>query len=121
MKIKVIAAVIMLCTVAAVTVNTVMLQKRIRELEDAVNRFEIDGGDAVYRAQELYERFNTAEKYISLSVNHEDLTNIEEKFSELVGSLAVGDINNARITKNRLIDALKHLRRLSGVNIDSVI
>ena len=40
---------------------------------------------------------------------------------EMIGYLSVNDTDNARVTKNRLISYLEHLRRLSGFNIDAVI
>jgi hypothetical protein len=72
-------------------------------------------------AEEIKESFEESEGFISLTVNHEDLTNIEVCYSDLIGYLSVGMTKEAEVTKNRLVDALKHLRRLSGVNIDSII
>ena len=39
----------------------------------------------------------------------------------ILGELEVGDTDGASITKSRLIGALKHLWRLSKINIDSII
>ena len=58
---------------------------------------------------------------MGMTVSHEDLTAIETGFSEMIGYLSVGDRNGAEVTKSRLLDALGHLRRLTGINIESVI
>ena len=39
----------------------------------------------------------------------------------MIGYLSVKDTEGAEMTKSRLIDALLHLRRLSGVNISSIL
>ena len=53
-------------------------------------------------------------------MSHNDLTDIESFFSEMIGYLSVSDMEGAEMAKNRLIDALAHLRRLSGVNMSSI-
>ena len=90
------------------------------EIED----LEIDDentGAALSHALQIREEFGQRKSYISISVNHEDLSNIETIFAEMIGQLEVGSADDARVAKSRLIDALGHLRRLSGVNIDTII
>ena len=121
---KIAAVIILIITVGGVTLNTVVLDRMIGEKLVAAEALTIsdEAPGASEKAVALaYEDFKRAERYISLTVNHDDLTNIEQLFAELIGHLSVGDTDSARVTKNRLVDALCHLRRLSGFNIDSVI
>ena len=46
--------------------------------------------------------------------------NIELGFAELIGMAKVGDSEGAQVTKSRLKYSLEHLKRLAGMNIDSI-
>lgn len=124
MKEKVIAFCLLFLVLGFVLVNTIVLDKQIKEVYARTEEMNISDEnieECEAKMRELYEYFKKRETFISLTVNHEDLTNIEESFSEIIGCLSVGDADGARITKNRLLDSLEHLRRLSGFNIDAII
>ena len=124
MKEKIIAFCLLFLVICFVLINTLVLDRQIKALYDDTAKIEIGDSDIqeVERsALELYEEFKKREKFISLTVNHEDLTRIEESFSEIIGYLSVGNADDAMVIKNRLLDSLEHLRRLSGFNIDSII
>lgn len=124
MKVKIASGAILFLVILAVILNTGALKRTIDGFCETVEALEINEGDiegSLLRARRIYSDFKRAETYMSLTVNHNDLTAIEEIFSEMIGCLSVGDSDGARIAKSRLSDALMHLRRLSGVNIDSVI
>ena len=121
MKEKVIAVLIMVILIGFVTANTVILRKQIDGIIKEVNTLIIDAPDATECAGELYDKFMHKEGYISLSVNHEDLTAIEEGFVEMIGYLKINNTEEAAVTKDRLTHSLEHLRRLSGFNIDAII
>ncbi len=123
MKTKILAVVMLLLTVGGVIANTVAVGRIISSYETAVCELEVDGSDesSAAAARELFKKFQSSERFVSLTVNHDDLTSIEELFSELIGQLEVGDGDAAHVTKNRLIDALRHLGRLSGFNIDAIV
>ena len=121
---KILALFLLVLTLTFVAVNTAVLDKQIDEILESVSALEITDWStesASLDAEKIYDDFKRRETYISLTVNHNDLTSIEEGFAELVGYLSVGDADNARVTKNRLQDALEHLGRLSGFNIDAII
>ena len=106
------------------SLTLVFLHKEIDELTEKIEALEIDSentGEALSEAIKIREHFKSRESYISLSVNHEDLSNIETIFAEMIGQLEVENADDARVAKSRLIDALGHLKRLSGVNIDTII
>ena len=121
MKAKTFAFITIFTTIVAVTANTVYLNHEIERFITAVSSLDIEEGSALAEAQELREDFLKSEAFISLTLSHDDLTNIEESFSEIIGYLSVRDFDGAKVTKNRLIDSLEHLKRLSGFNIDAII
>ena len=124
MRIKIFAAALISAIIGAVILNTLFLTKTINDFSEKVTRLEISDADikgAEMNARETYSQFKDRETFMSLTVNHNDLTAIEELFSEMIGYLSIGDGDEARVAKSRLIDALSHLRRLSGVNIDSIV
>lgn len=69
---------------------------------------------------DMYARYMKHESYISLTANHEDLTNIENSFSELIGASAASDRETCMQVKSRLTDAFRHLGRLSSFNFYSI-
>ena len=123
MKTKILAVVLLVLTIGGVTVNTIALERIISDYEREVSALvtEPANEDTAKLARELFESFRDSERFVSITVNHDDLTSIEELFSELIGQLEVGDSESAHVTKNRLKDALRHLRRLSGFNIDAIV
>ncbi|MBO5101676.1 MAG: DUF4363 family protein [Clostridia bacterium] len=124
MKIKIFAAVAIITVIGAVVINTVVLNKEISSLARAVSELNIRGitpEESKARADALFTEFKKKEPYISITVSHDDLTNIEDGFAELIGYLSVEDKDGAEVTKYKLENALLHLRRLSGFNIDSII
>ena len=120
MKAKILAAAALVLTLAFVTVNTFILHSMISEIKREVDALGTGAGD-LSDVEAVYEKFSQYEAYVSITVSHEDLTNIESSFSELIGYLSVGDTDGAAVVKRRLLDALEHLRRLSGFNIDAII
>ena len=121
---KIIAICLFLCVITFVVLNTIVLEKKIVETSDDVSSIVIEeNGINVTKdkAERLFEEFKKKESYISLTVSHDDLTNIENSFVDLIGYLSVEDVENAKVAKSRLIHSLEHLRRLSGINIDAII
>lgn len=121
MKQKILAGVLLIVVISAVTANTFILLKQIDSCIEAVENIILEDSEAQNQAEMIFDDFLNKEKYISLTVSHEDLTSIEDCFAEMIGYLSVGDTENAQVTKSRLIHSLKHLRRLSGFNLDSII
>ena len=121
MKATIFATIAMVLVLFIVSANSIALHYSISGLIDEVEKFDIDAHDAEARAREIKTKFESTERFVSLTVNHEDLTNIEICYSDLVGYLERDMTDDAEVTKNRLIDNLLHLRRLSGINIDSII
>ena len=120
MKTLIFAIVASLTVTATVGLNSLMLDKTldalVAECEAIPN--ETDKG-AEYEA--LYQSFMRKQKFISLTVSHDDLTEIENDLAEILGAISADDKESLIIAKSRLIMTLTHLRRLSGVNLDSIL
>ena len=121
MKIKIFAVCILVFTISAVIVNTVVIKRQIEDTKGQIHSLSVEEDGALERARGIEKEFRRRLTYISLTVNHDDLTVIEQSFAELIAYLEVGDTDGAHVTKNRLLDSLEHLGRLSGFNIDSII
>ena len=123
MKEKIFGVVTIIFVIAIVFFNTIKLDNDISTISDAVRTIDTneDVKSAEARANEVYDLFRSKELFIGLTVNHDDLSNIEEDFAEMIGYLSISDHGGAAVTKNRLLDSLSHLRRLSGFNIDAII
>ncbi len=121
MKEKIFAVIILIAVVAFVWINTVIIDRQISKLADEVEMLDVESEDAESKAREIQEEYMKKERFISLTVSHDDLTNIEGCFVELVGYLSIGDAENAKVTKDRLKYSLEHLRRLSTFTIDAII
>lgn len=121
MKEKIFAVVILIAVVTFVIANTLIIESQIGDIEKAVSSLNTESKNAVETARKIQEDFMHKERFISLTVSHDDLTNIEDCFVELVGYLSIGDADNAKVTKDRLTHSLEHLRRLSTFTIDAII
>ena len=100
-----------------VCTNTFILSSIIGDIETRVVNAELEGGSMM----KIHEDFLKSRTYLGITVNHEDIAEVEEEFAEILGSLRIGDTQTAEIAKSRLISALGHLKRLCGFNIDSII
>ena len=118
---KILAVVILLVVIAFVIANTLIIDTQTTDLIEEITSLDIETGNAEETARKIHTSFMKKEKFISLTVSHDDLTNIEDYFVELVGYLSIGDIDNAKVTKDRLEHSLEHLRRLSTFTIDAII
>ena len=121
---KILAVVILFLTVGFVCINTLMLERTIDGYLGEVEALVTDGEElakSAKGARDLYERFSKSERYISLTVSHEDLTNVEAGFTDLISYLELGMREEATAAKNRLEDALRHLGRLSVFSFDAIV
>lgn len=121
MKEKVLASVLFIVIIASVTINTIILQKKIDETIEKVENLYIEDNGTKSRAEDIFDEFQQCEKYISITVNHDDITEIENSFVEMLSFINVGNTDDAEVMKSRLIHSLEHLRRLCGFNIDAII
>lgn len=110
-----IAGVLLTLTLVAVVINAIAVRSIIGGILDEVETAEAED------YTEIFDKFKSMETYISLSVDHEDMMNIELAFAELIGAVEADDEKTATVVKSRLKHSLEHLRQLSGINIDSIL
>ena len=121
MRAERIAVSVLIVELLGVILNSVYLHFGIGSIYEVTKAADVYSSDAENAYREIYADYKRHERFISLTVNHDDLANIDDLYCEIIGTLAVGDEDGASITKSRLVGALKHLWRLSKVNIDSII
>ena len=115
------AAIALILLTVTVLFNSLYIGKICRDLKSDIE--SVNGTDAELLCKEyekIFERFKKAERIISLTVSHDDLTNIESEFCEIIGAIEAADEEGLIIAKSRLVGALRHLGRLSGINADSI-
>ena len=120
MKTVIIAHIILLSVTVSVVINSGVCKVLV---DRTINEIEKTDTDSATREdyQRIFDKYMARQQYIGLTVSHDDLTNIEDCFVEMIASLDVSDVDGAKIAKSRLINSLEHLRRLCGFNIDSII
>ena len=121
MKSKILAAIALFSVFSLVFVNSIYLSRVTDEIYERCSECDTDSESAYADFTELFDFYKKHERLISITVNHEDLTAINEDLCEILGLLSIGDKEGAKVTKSRLLGSLEHLGRLSGINIDSII
>ncbi|MBP3308663.1 MAG: hypothetical protein J6L90_04390 [Clostridia bacterium] len=120
MKAFIIALITALLVILAVVLNSVFLDISLSVLIDECEAIP-EAPEEIERWEALYESFCRWQRFIALTVSHEDMSNIESDFAEILASARIGDKDTLIIAKSRLVMTLTHLRRLSGVNPDSIL
>lgn len=121
MKEKIFSILLLISIIGFSIVNAVILNYQIEETTNELTSLKLNEESAEETAKKIYESYMKKQKYMSITVSHDDLTNIEDCFVEMIAYLSIEDDQNAEVTKSRLISSLEHLRRLSGINIDAII
>lgn len=115
------AAALLVITLLTVIINSWVLKNMIDEITNEVEAAEEENTELAFAEYtEIFEKYKKKSSYISLTVNHEDLTDIENSFAEIIGAARSGDVEGIITIKSRLISALRHLGRLTGINLDSI-
>ncbi|MCQ2413992.1 MAG: DUF421 domain-containing protein [Clostridia bacterium] len=117
-KAVLIAGIALFLITGAVIGNDIFIRNAVRETERKVEA--VSAGITAEEARQLYGEFLDLERTIALSVNHEDLTHVEESFADFVGCAEAQDTAALLQAKSRLSDALMHLGRLSGLKFDTL-
>ena len=116
-----IALILLICSMIFVISNSLALSSIIDDVIAKTDHATEDITHAKNEYEKIYDDLDKKMTYISLTVNHEDLTSITEGFAELIGAIEAGDEDAFITVKSRLISSLKHIRRLAGINIDSIL
>ncbi len=121
MKIKIFSVVLLTILFVAVTINTVFLTRRIDQIITDVNSISTENTtEATERSKEIFDKHKKSEGFLSLTISHNDLADINGYFTEMIAYLSIENAEEAGVAKSRLIDALTQIKRLSGWNIQAV-
>ena len=106
--------------IALIGVNSFALNFNINKVYEAVESTppRLTNADTF---EALYEDYMRRERFICLTVAHNDLMDIEGAFAELLGAIKAEDEGQLIIAKSRLENALLHLRRLSTIGIEGIL
>lgn len=121
MKAYIFAIIIFSALLATVIGNSVFIGHTASRLKEDISSIDYTSKATLKSEFErIYADYKKHERFISLTVSHDDLTNIEESFADIIGAIEAGDESLMMTAKSRLEDALSHLRRLSGINPESI-
>ena len=120
MKTVIAAYVVLAVIILIVIINSFVISHNIDVILEKL-RGTPDNIDAEELYEDIFDDYIEKQKYLGLTVSHDDLTNIESEFYEILGAASVGDNDALKIAKSRLIGALTHLKRLCGINFDSIL
>ena len=119
MKAAIIALIVLTFILTTVILNSFFVSRSIYTLLEKLKNAPSDiNSYNIY--SEIHDDFIKKQRFIGLTVSHEDMTNIEEELNEILGAIEAEDRETLIIAKSRLIGSLSHLRRLSGINADSI-
>ena len=121
MKVKILSVVLLFFLIASVIANTFFLTRKIEQIISDIQSASTENThDSAEHIMEIFDNYQKAERFLSLTVSHNDLSDINGYFTELMAYLSLGNAEEASVAKSRLIDALLHLKRLSGWNIQAI-
>ena len=100
-------------------INSLFVSKSIKETMNFLKNAP-DNTSEYDLYNDIYQHYMKKQKIISITVSHDCLREIENNFCEILGSIEANDEESLIIAKSRLIGALEHLQRLSGINADSI-
>ena len=120
MKTVIAAYVVLAVIVLIVIANSLILSHSIDVILERL-RGAPDSTSAEDIYKKIFDDYIGRQKFIGLTVSHDDLTNIEGEFYEILGAINADDEEALKIAKSRLIGALSHLKRLCGINFDSIL
>ena len=120
MKLEIFALILLVLLLVFVGVNSALVSSMTDETVRALDALSPDEPD-VFACRSVFDDFRARERYINLTVSHEDVMAIEDAFSELCGAAEARDRDTFNESKTRVRDALSHLARLSSLNLDSIL
>ena len=122
MKAVKISIAVLLTLTVSVAANSLYINHMTKDFSKKLEHVNIEDGENLTETfEKIFNNFKKAERFISITVSHDDLTNIEESFADIIGAAKAGAKSDIERIKSRLVDSLEHLGRLSSLNLDSII
>ena len=90
MKSAIIAVVVLALVLTAVVLNSFFVSKSIYEITEKLKSAP-NNTESYSLYEEITREYERKQRYIGLSVSHDDLTNIEREFHEILGAIEADD------------------------------
>ena len=120
MKVVIFSYIILALVITLVIVNSIIISHNIDVIIEKLKSIpSIASSKDDYN--DVFEDYMKIQHFLAITVSHDDLTNIEDNFYEILGATDADDDQALNIAKSRLIGALTHLKRLVGINLDSIL
>lgn len=119
MKSVLIAFLSLIIILSLITSNTIIVSKSIESIIDILENTE-NSVDEYKAYEDIHSLYMKKQKIIALTISHEDLRDIENDFHEILGAIKANNEESLIIAKSRLLGSLRHIKRLSGINSDSI-
>ena len=119
MRAAIVSLIVLAFVLTAVILNSYLVSRSIHTLMEKLKEAPSDVKSYEVYAQ-IHDEFTKKQRFIGLTVSHDDLTDIESGLNEILGAIEAEDEETLIIAKSRLIGSLSHLKRLSGINADSI-
>ena len=119
MRVTLFAALMLTVTTAFVFINSALITNMTNELSEELGAIPNDV-ERVDEYKSVEEHFCAMRRYMNLTVCHDSILSIESGFAELIGAAEAKDEESLIITKSRLLGEISHLKRLSGINFNSI-
>ena len=121
MKAFIAACTVTLVLIATVITCSVFVDRSIDEIYNALALLNVENNDRLAEdVRIIYIAFEKKERILGFTVSHGELTELGKDFSELLGAAMAEDEGAVTITKSRLEKSLLRLKRLYGLNLESV-
>jgi len=116
-----ISYIILFVLLIAIILNSAYIMRFTEKLYSISTENKVADLDSLEKTYtKLNELYRKNEIFVSLTVSHEDLTNIESILAEMRGALNASDTEAVIIAKSRFENAVLHLGQLSAFNIESI-
>ena len=110
-----ISSVVLILTVVFTLANGIISNIMFDNLEEMVEK-----ADGISDFEKIHEKFDEAERFLSLSISDTSLWEIENCISDIISYTESGTEDEAEVGKSRLLCLIRQQRRLSGFNIKSI-
>ena len=120
MKTIILSYVILILVILLVIINSIIVSNSIDAIIEKLKNIP-DSVSEKEQYKEVFDDYIKIQHLFEITVSHDDLTNIESEFYEIMGAVNAEDSESLKIAKSRLIGALTHLKRLCGINADSIL
>ncbi len=127
MKVFVIALLIFSLLSTGIFFNVFYLTNVIGDIRESISAIptppegEKDLSRQANSLQEIRDRWNDKNGYISLTVNHADLMEAETQFAAAIGAAKAGTRENYLVAVAQLDYALSHLSDMAQVSLKNII